>query len=161
MLTSAEMKERLSRERRAAKALNRDKVPAEKGLYVWYSAASGDVLYVGKAMGRDGLRGRICMQHLNAKYLETRPEKFRGEDAFQLGCGVMVGGKVCVDKSVFRRSVGRWQRLAPGEETVRYIIENLEVAWLTGEVVEDIPACERLLIQEMEPSLNVSGRRLS
>jgi hypothetical protein len=71
---------------------------------------------------------------------------------------VLVSGKACVDKSVFRRSLGRRFKLAPGEGTVRYIRENLAVAWLTEDVLGDIPKCELDLIRELDPKLNVSGR---
>lgn len=158
MMTAAEMKELLLNNRHNAATLKPDDVPRQRGLYAWYSIESGDLLYVGKATGRRGLRGRICSQHLNPQYVETRPEKFRPADEFQLSCGE-VGGKVCVDKSVFRRSIGRRFKLAPGEPTVRYIKEKLAVAWLTADVVGDVPKCELELIQVLEPVLNVSGTK--
>ena len=81
MMTTAEMKSLLSQRRRDAKALNKpDDIPSQQGVYVWYSIKSGEILYVGKATGRAGLRGRIWRQHLNPKYLEPRAEKFRPVD---------------------------------------------------------------------------------
>jgi hypothetical protein len=159
-MTITEMTRLLLERRRPAMALNRDDVPSQQGLYVWYSTSDGAVLYVGKATGRGGLRKRICSQHLNPEYLESRPERLRPEDAFQLSCGVLAGGKACVDKSVFRRSLGRLFKLAPGEGTVRYIRENLAVAWLTADHLGDIsiPKCELELIRELKPKLNVSGK---
>jgi hypothetical protein len=157
MLTITEMTRLLLERRRPAKTLNRDDVPSQPGLYVWYSVSDGAVLYVGKATGRGGLRRRICSQHLNPNYLESRPERLRPEDEFQRNCAVLVGGKVCVDKSVFRRGLGRRFKLAPGEGTVRYICENLAVAWLTADLLGDIPKCELDLIRELKPKLNVSG----
>ena len=112
-MTLDEMKE-LLRTRHEAATLSRDDIPTLQGLYVWSSASSGEVFYVGKASGRAGLRNRIWAQHLNPKYVETREEKFQSADDFQRGCSVLIGGKVCVDKSVFRRSLGRSRRLAPG-----------------------------------------------
>jgi hypothetical protein len=138
--------------------LMRHDVPSERGLYVWYSIRDGEVLYVGKATGRGGLRRRICGQHLRPGYLESRPERLRPEDRFQLSCGVLADGRACVDKSVFRRGLGRRFELAPGEATVRYIRENLAVAWLTEDVLGEIPKCELDLIRELNPQLNVSGK---
>ncbi len=156
-MTAAEMKELLFQNRHNAATLKRDDIPSQQGLYVWYGIEPGDVLYVGKATGRAGLRRRIWGQHLNPKYVETRLAKFRPADEFQRSCGVMVAGKVCVDKSVFRRSIGRRFRLAPGEDTVRYIKQNLAVAWLTADLVGDVQKCELELIRELKPALNVSG----
>jgi hypothetical protein len=157
MTQSSEMGRLLLERRRPAADLTRDEVPPEPGLYVWYAVNDGEVLYVGKATGRGGLRRRICSQHLNPKYLESRPEKLRAADEFQQSCGMRVGGNVCVDKSVFRRSLGRRFRLAPGAGTVQYIRDNLALAWLTADLIGDVPKRERELIRELNPSLNVSG----
>lgn len=157
MMTTEEMKHLLFQTRKPAAALNCDDIPSQQGLYVWYSIGSGEIFYVGKATGRGGLRRRIGSQHLNPKYLEMRPDRFRHDDEYQRSCGVLVGGRVCVDKSVFRRSIGRLFRLAPGQATVQYIRENLAVAWLTADLVSEIPKCEADLIRELKPKLNVSG----
>jgi hypothetical protein len=64
-------------------------------------------------------------------------------------------GKDCIDKSVSRRSIGRKYELTPGAQTVRYIRENLAVAWLTADdLVGEIPFWEVALIQELKPILN-------
>ena len=162
-MTLDEMKV-LLQARHEAKTLSRDEIPISQGLYVWSSASSGDVLYVGKASNRGGLRGRIWSQHLNPTYLESRETKFRTlADDFQRGCNVLRSGNVCVDKSVFRRSIGRKFRLAPGEGTVRYIREHLSVAWVifVPDLVREIPRFERELIRELKPSLNVAGIQVS
>jgi hypothetical protein len=154
----------LLRKRHAAKTLSRDEIPVSQGLYVWSSANARDVLYVGKASNRGGLRGRIWSQHLNPRYLESRETKFIiPADDFQRGCKVLRNGKVCVDKSVFRRSIGRRFKLPPGEGTVRYIREHLSVAWVifAPGLVREIPRLERELIRELKPSLNVAGIQLS
>src|SRR5207249_3940942 len=80
--------------------------------------------------------------------LESQEAKFQPADDFQRGCNVVVGGKLCVDKSVFRRSIGRSLRLAPGEETVRHIREHLAVAWVTftPDLASEIPRMELELI---------------
>jgi hypothetical protein len=156
-MTPAEMSRLLWEGRRPARGLTREDVPAHRGLYVWYSISSDAVLYVGKATGEGGLRRRIYSQHLNPKYLESRPEKLRAADEFQRSCGVMASGRICVDKSVFRRSLGRRFRLVPGVGTVQYIRDNLAVAWLTADQLGDIPKAERDLIRELKPILNVNG----
>ena len=157
-MTLDEMKE-LLRTRHEAATLSRDDIPTLQGLYVWSSASSGEVLYVGKASGRGGLRNRIWGQHLNPKYLESREETFQPADNFQRGCCVLIGGRVCVDKSVFRRSIGRSLSLAPGERTVRYIRDCLAVSWVTfaPDLIGDIPRNELELIRELKPRFNKRG----
>ena len=157
-MTLEEMKAALGIRRPAAE-LSRDEIPIAPGLYVWSSWKGADILYVGKASGLAGLRKRIWSQHLNPKYVETRESRFRPADDFQRGCNVLSGGRVCVDKSVFRRSLGRKFKLPPGHETVRHIRENLAVAWVTftREAAPEIPHLERELIRDLRPSLNVNG----
>ena len=157
MMTVLEMAHLLYETRQPAKSLNRSTIPAKHGLYVWYCIASDEVFYVGKATGRGGLRRRVGGQHLNPKYVETRPERFRPKDEYQRSCAVSVGGKVCVDKSVLRRSLGRLFRIAPGKASVQYILDTLAVAWITAEHISDIPKCEAELIRELKPKLNVCG----
>ena len=103
-------------------------IPSETGNYVWYVKATGNPAYVGAASG-SGLRRRIWAQHLNPRYLEGREQKFTGADLFQLSCAVVVRGRPWIDKSVFRRNIGRRERIAPGQATVDYIRHRLEVAW--------------------------------
>jgi hypothetical protein len=105
-------------------------IPSETGIYVWYFKRTGFPAYVGKACGRKGLRHRIWAQHLNPNYVEGRERKFTAADSFQLGCAVVVRGRRCIDKSVFRRNIGRRERIAPGQGTVDYISQALEVAWV-------------------------------
>jgi len=83
-MTFEEMKAALQVRHRAAD-LRRDQIPSAPGLYVWSSWVSGEILYVGKASGRAGLRKRIWGQHLNPKYVETRESKFQPADDFQRG----------------------------------------------------------------------------
>jgi hypothetical protein len=104
-------------------------IPSETGIYVWYAKRTGWPAYVGAASGR-GLRHRIWAQHLNANYLEGRAQKINQADFFQLGCAVVARGRPCIDKSVFRRNIGRQERIAPGQGTVDYIRQCFEVAWV-------------------------------
>jgi hypothetical protein len=74
-------------------ALRRDDIPPVRGIYVWYSKATGHPVYVGKAAGSKGLRHRIWAQHLNPGYLEGRVQKVTSADSFQLSCTVVMRGK--------------------------------------------------------------------
>lgn len=131
--------------RRDPLTLRREDVPSATGVYVWYSKAAGCPVYVGKASGKNGLRHRICAQHLNRSYLEGRTRKFTEADSFQLGCAVVVRGQPCIDKSVFRRNIGRRERIAPGQPTIDYIREHFELAWVVLPQAE-IAILERDLI---------------
>jgi hypothetical protein len=110
--------------------LRREQIPSAPGVYVWYSKATGCPVYVGKAAGSKGLRHRIWAQHLNPFYLEGRAQKITAADSFQLGCAVVLRGQPRIDKSVFRRNIGRRERIGPSQAIVDYIRERFEVAWV-------------------------------
>ena len=116
--------------RRDPLTLRREDIPSAPGVYVWYSKATRSPVYIGKAAGGNGLRHRIWAQHLNPRYLEGRVQKMTAADAFQLSCAIVVQGQPRIDKSVFRRNIGRRERIAPGQATVDYIHECFEVAWV-------------------------------
>jgi hypothetical protein len=143
-----------------AAQLTRAAIPPYKGIYAWFSGP--EVVYIGKATGADGLRGRIG-NHLAPRYLESRPEKLRPADEFQLSCGVLLNGKPAVDKSVFRRSLGRTLRISPGEGTVAFIRQMLSVGWLTFSPAYEpkIVGLEEALIKAVNPKLNVTGQNPS
>lgn len=50
------------RPRRSARSLSGSDVPTSPGVYAWYR--DGTPIYVGRAIGRDGLRGRVWKNHL-------------------------------------------------------------------------------------------------
>ena len=62
----------------------KDEVPKNKGIYLWLNHQN-EIVYVGIALGKNGLRHRICNQHLNPDYLEFREAKHNSKDVFQLG----------------------------------------------------------------------------
>lgn len=98
-------------------------------------------------------------QHLNARYLEGRAHKFTEVDSYQLSCAIVVRGRPCIDKSVFRRNVGRRERVEPGQATVDYIRQRFEVAWALLPRSE-IGVLERALIASFGSKwdlYNVSG----
>lgn len=143
--------------RRDPRKLRRDDVPPAPGVYIWSSKASGGLVYIGKAQGRKGLRHRILAQHLNPDYLEGRAEKFTAADAFQLGCAVVVQGQRRIDKSAFRRNIGRRNRIAPGQATVDYICECFEVAWVVLPRLE-VAVLEHELIAHFAPKYDLYNR---
>lgn len=145
-----------------AATLERDHIPPEPGIYVWFDHQSGAPIYVGKGSGVRGLRARIWGQHLNPKYLEGRPQVWSAEDAYQLSCPVLVDDQPRIDKSVFRRNLGRRYRLPPGQGTVDHIRTRCSIAWVVLPV-EEIVSHERALIVVMRSRgdlLNIAGNRL-
>lgn len=149
--------ELLESQRRPARTLMRSDIPTQKGVYGWFRAS--EVIYIGTATGGGGLRNRIG-HHLSPRYLESRSDKLRPEDQFQLSCGVLLNGRPAVDKSVFRRSLGRSLKLSPGEGTVDHIRQNLSVGWIPfpPDDVGKILSVEDALIKMKRPTLNVRGR---
>jgi hypothetical protein len=145
--------------RRDPLTLRREDVPSAPGIYVWYRKTDKRPFYVGRAAGRKGLRHRIWAQHLNPAYLEGRAEKINQADWFQFSCAVVVRGQPRIDKSVFRRNVGRRERIGPGQPTVDFIRERLELAWVVLPQ-SDIALLERDLIAQFAAEgdlYNLSG----
>jgi hypothetical protein len=50
-------------------------ISKEPGIYIWWSKEHSDPAYIGVALNRRGLFGRVVCQHLNPVYLELRTEK--------------------------------------------------------------------------------------
>jgi hypothetical protein len=147
--------------RRRPGDLLREDIPRVPGIYVWFASADGRPVYVGSATGGAGLRHRIWAQHLNRRYLEGRSEKISAADEHQLEHAVLVRGRRCIDKSVFRRSIGRCHRLPPGQATVDFIRDYLVVAWvgLPDLTRLDILGLEGELVHVLAPEYNVDRRR--
>ena len=157
----------VSAPRHAVSGLVKDDVPTSPGLYAWWPRDGPDrPVYVGRALGAKGLRGRIWSQHLRPGYLEARPEKATARDAAQLGHGVVDGkGRPAIEKSAFRKSVARAHVLAPGAPTVAWITERYVVSWVTLEQLDiDADRARRLeatLITVWRPRYNQHvGRRV-
>jgi hypothetical protein len=105
------------------------------------------------------LRGRIWSQHLNPKYLETRPHKRSPEDKPQLSYGVLHNGRPAIEKSAFRKALARELDLIPGPPVVDFIRKNFELILmplpdLTAEAIRDV---EFRLIDAIIPLLNRAG----
>ena len=99
----------------------------KKGIYFWFSKETDRLVYIGIALGVGGLKRRIVSQHLNPAYLEYRPEKHTTKDKFQSEHSInrkSKDGKTTqcgIDKSAFRKSIGRKLELKPGIDTVQYL----------------------------------------
>lgn len=136
----------------------------KRGIYFWNEKQSNDIVYIGIALGNGGLRRRICLQHLNEKYLEYRPHKQSAKHSFQLSHAITQVSKSTgkekkgIDKSAFRKAIGRLQKLKPGSETVEYILRNLVLRVYESEDKEYIKELEKDLIKQYKPIFNSSHK---
>lgn len=78
------------------------KVPEDPGVYIFYRKDSNKKAYIGRAIGKKGLKQRILKQHLSSSY----------------------------SKSVFKIGVIRKYSLASKPEAAKYIMDNFTVSWL-------------------------------
>jgi len=145
----------------------KERVTKKRGIYFWYDKSDDSLVYIGIAVGSGGLKVRICSQHLNPKYLEFRSTKHTAKDSFQLNCaiekiskktGVLQKG---IDKSAFRKSIGRKLALKPGEGTVSYIMDNLYFKVFESEDIEAIRLLEKELIILHQPKFNTAYKSAS
>lgn len=139
-----------------------DSLSNKRGIYFWFSNVDNSIVYIGIAVGQGGLRKRIHLQHLNPKYLEFRSEKQSTKDAFQLqyaiskvskSSGTLVQG---IDKSSFRKSIGRKLSLKPGVDTVEYIQNNFLLKVFESEDKSQIKEMEKVLIKQYKPLFNTA-----
>jgi hypothetical protein len=134
----------------------------KRGIYFWFTNDTDTLVYIGVALGSGGLKKRILSQHLNSSYLEFRPQKQSEKDKFQLQHAVRRMSKdgktqrYGIDKSAFRKSIGRKKNLKPGEETVQYIMHNLYLKVFESEDISAIKDMEISLIKKHEPLFNTS-----
>ena len=104
---------------------------------------------------------RICNQHLNPNYLEFRDSKHNTRDEFQLANAIPKLSnknilKKGIDKSSFRKSIGRNLKLKPGEETCDYIYKNLKLKVFESSNIKMIKELERELITKLSPLFNTT-----
>lgn len=113
-------------------------VPKDWGVYLWKCVRSGEVVYIGSAVGQWGLYQRIVQNHLCAGYWK----KQKGEE-----------------QSVFRKAVAVDADLRPGAECVDYIKQNFCIAWLVcpEDSKETIKDAEGRLIAKLRPKYNNRG----
>jgi|TARA_B100000315_G_C14351682_1_gene484306 hypothetical protein len=139
-------------------------ISKNRGIYFWFDRKTDSLVYIGIAVGVGGLRRRIVSQHLNPKYLEYRTIKHTEKDHFQLSNAVKRLSKdnktvrKGIDKSAFRKSIGRMLKLKPGNETVEYIVNNLYVKTHESEDITAIKLLEEKLISEYQPKFNTTHK---
>ncbi|NVK30142.1 MAG: hypothetical protein HWE20_04000 [Gammaproteobacteria bacterium] len=132
----------------------------KRGIYFWIDRSDNTLVYIGIAIGVGGLKKRIAQQHLNPKYLEYRSEKHTSKDEFQLKYAIPKFSKKTgktkygIDKSAFRKAIGRMRKLKPGDETVNYIKTDLMLEVFESEDVEFIKSMEKHLIVKIQPKFN-------
>ena len=133
---------------------------SKRGIYFWFDRSDNSIVYIGIAVGVGGLKKRIAQQHLKPKYLEYRAEKHTSKDEYQLKYAISRLSKNTgetkfgVDKSSFRKSIGRSLSLKPGDETVNYIKSNLMLEIFESEDIDVIKSMEKHLIIEYQPKFN-------
>jgi len=101
-------------------------VPKNAGVYLWRSKRNGEIVYVGRALGRKGLYQRIVRQHLSEGYA----------------------------KSVFRRRVAEEYGLNLRGEAASFIRENFVFSFIPLEDRKIVSLVEIFLINEYSPKYN-------
>jgi hypothetical protein len=145
-------------------SLQYDKITKNTGIYFWFRREDEKLIYIGIALGKQGLYGRIMKQHLNEKYLEFRPEKHTSKDIYQLENSILKKGKNSteirkgIDKSTFRKVIGRLFKLKPGDETVKFIKKNFYCKYLESKNLDEIRQLEKDLIQKFNPLFNTTHK---
>ena len=136
----------------------KNEVLASKGIYLW-TTQNDEIVYIGIALGKNGLRHRICSQHWNPEYIEFRETMHNSKDAFQLEHAIVKTRrnnqiKKGIDKSSFRKSIGRKLSIEPGIGTCNYIFENLKLKVFTHEDAVFVKELEKNLIASIQPVFN-------
>ncbi len=139
------------------RSIGRDDIPTQKGIYAYLDIHQQSIKYVGSAVGKNGLRGRIWSQHLNPIYLESRLKCFTKKDSGQLSKKIIRNGKVVIEKSAFRKNIARKFDLAPGESCLKYLKENFLLVFLALEnkSVTEIKLTEKNMILSESPEFNI------
>lgn len=66
--------------------------------------------------------------------------------------------KLGIDKSAFRKSIGRMLSLKPGEETVEYIVKNLRLEVFETDDISVIKDMEKILVAQFQPIFNTAHK---
>ena len=140
---------------------HQNELTSQNGIYFWFDKNTMACVYIGIACSKKGLKGRISRQHLNPRYLESREHKHSVKDDFQLMHPIMRLSskgiiKKCIDKSTFRKSIGRALKLKPGDETCSYILDNLILKVLESSDKDYLRDLEKKLNQKVQPRFNTS-----
>jgi hypothetical protein len=105
-----------SQQRHPAASLARQDVPTQAGVYAWYR--DGQSVYSGRALGGDGLRGRIWKNHLRTGADLSR-SSFRRHVCEHLG--IAPTGRTTIRPTVMT---------ATDVEPVNRWISECDVAWI-------------------------------
>lgn len=137
-----------------------EKIPKQMGIYMFVEKSDHNkVVYVGSAVGADGLFKRIVLQHLNPGYLESRQDKWsRSAYPFQASNPKNHNGALAVDKSSFRKHIGEYFKLLPGFPTVQAILERFDLKVMTTESKSETLELESNLIASLSPIFNTKGK---
>jgi hypothetical protein len=126
--------------RHAAAELKSSDVPETVGVYAWYH--DGEPIYAGRAIGVEGLHGRVWKDHL-AKGPDLSRSSFRRNVCDHLGIA-----DTTVTKS-------RPTRLTADDvEPVNRWILGCEVAWIEFVTVKEARDFEKRLLVEWMPPLS-------
>lgn len=128
------------RPRRAAASLTGKDVPTGPGVYAWYR--QGEPVYSGRALGGDGLHGRIWKNHLKTGNDLSR-SSFRRNVCEHLGIAPM-------SKTTVRPTL----MTAADIEPVNRWIREREVAWIECQSASEAEAHEKALHAEWMPPLS-------
>jgi hypothetical protein len=107
---------------------NISRIPKDRGIYFWSCKDTGEVDYVGVALGKRGLKQRIASQHLRSSYI----------------------------KSVFRIKISDEHKIDLGAESANFIRERYNLSYLPCPNAEKISLriAELLLIATFRPKYN-------
>lgn len=126
--------------RRRATELERQDVPEVPGVYAWYR--DGEAVYSGRAVGADGLRGRIWRYHLKTGNDLSR-SSFRRNVCEYLGIAP-------TSRTTLRPTVMTEEDVAP----VNAWIHECDVAWIECQTDEEAVRLEKALHREWLPPLS-------
>lgn len=129
-----------SQPRHAAAALTGKDVPTGPGVYAWYS--EGEPVYSGRALGADGLHGRVWKNHLKTGSDLSR-SSFRRNVCEHLGIAP-------TSRTTVRPTVITATEVAP----VNAWIRGCEVAWIECQSASEAAALEKALHAEWMPPLS-------
>lgn len=129
-----------SRPRRRASGLQRQDVPAAPGVYAFYK--NGTPVYVGRALGRRGLRGRLLGNHLR-----TSPDLSRStlRRSVAVELGVATRAEAAVRPTLLTQDQ---------VEPVNDWLAGCEVSWAECATADDAAELEDALRREWMPRLN-------
>lgn len=128
-----------SQPRRSASTLSKDRVPATPGVYAWYR--DGEAIYVGRAVGAGGLRGRVWKEHLDTGNDLSR-SSFRRNVCEHLGIAA-------TSRTRLRPTVMETREVAQVNEWIR----QCEVAWISCSSDGDAIELEDRMKHEWKPLL--------